>query len=343
MRKGVAPKDWLLADGINTAYRYSLLLACLLARTAFGDVLHDRDNGPLTGIFGIPDSTDGGELLESGQRAWELSLTVASHSVDDVKPAETFYLDGETTRLEFRYRIGIADKLELGVELPYVQHQAGQLDSLIDSWHKWFGLPKGHRRDREQDILDFRYADGTGMAINVDSKSQGIGDARLFGGWQLTASDRHQVALRFGAKFATGDSSKLHGSGGTDLSLGLAGDVNSLFGIRNLNGFYRLHAIHIGEPDLLADRYEEWASYLSAGIGFQISDRIELRMQGASRSALYQSETRNLGASATNVTVGGNIRLFDNYELSLGVSEDADAGTAPDVAFQIALRYRGTR
>jgi hypothetical protein len=319
------------------------MLGCLLAQASFGDVLRDRDNGPLTGIFGIPDSTEGGKLLGSGKSAWDLSVTLASHSIDDVGSTETLYLDGETIRIEFRYRIGIGDRLELGVELPYVQHQAGQLDSLIDSWHEWFGLPKGHRADREQDLLDFRYTDGTGGAIDVNSKSQGIGDARLFAGWQLAATDRHHVALRFGAKFATGDSSKLHGSGAMDLSLGLAGDVMSLFGVQNLNGFYRLHAIHIGEPDLLADRYEEWAGFIAAGIGLQVSDRIELRLQGASRTAMYESEIPSLGGSATTLTVGGNIRIFNNYELSLGVSEDVDPGTAPDVAFQIALRYRGTQ
>ena len=333
----------VLADTINSKYRTSLIVGCLLARASFGDVLSDHDNGPLTGIFGIPDSTEGGKLLRSGDSSWDLSVTLASHSIEYSRSTEFLYLDGETTRFEFRYRIGIGDKLELGVELPYVQHQAGQLDSLIDTWHKWLGLPRGLRPFREQDILDFRYANGSGVAIDVHSKSQGIGDARLIGGWQLSATDRHQVALRFGAKFATGDSSKLHGSGGMDLSLGLAGDARSLFGIRKLNGFYRLHAIKIGEPDLLADRHEDWASYLSAGIGLQVTDRIELRLQGASRSAMYDSEIRSLGGSATTVTAGGNILIFDNYELSLGVSEDVDARTAPDVAFQIALHYRGTR
>jgi hypothetical protein len=319
------------------------LLGSLLSQTSAGDVLRDHDNGPLTGIFGIPDSTEGSRLLHPGNSAWDLSVTLASHSVEDLQATETLYLDGETTRVEFNYRIGIGDKLELGAELPYVQHQAGNLDSLVDSWHKWFGLPQGHRRGREQDVLDFRYSDASGGVVDVSSQSQGIGDARLFGGWQLRASDSHQVALRFGAKFPTGKGSQLHGSGGIDLSLGLAGDVNGLFGNENLNAYYRLHAIHLGKPDLFADRYEEWASFISAGIGFQISDRVELRFQGASRSAMYESETRNLGGSATTVTVGGNIRLFNNYELSLGVSEDADAGTAPDVAFQIALRYRGTQ
>ena len=58
---------------------------------------------------------------------------------------------------------------------------------------------------------------------------------------------------------------------------------------------------------------------------------------------MYDSEIPSLGGSATTLTFGGNIRIFNNFELSLGVSEDVDPGTAPDVAFQIALRYRGTR
>jgi len=317
-----------------------VLPGVLLAPVAFADVLRDHDNGPLTGIFGIPDSTEGARLLRAGEPAWDLSVTHASHSMDDPRATESLYLDGETSRLELRFRVGIGARMEVGIELPVVQHQAGRLDSVINSWHSMFGLPRGHRPDREQDVLDFQYSDAADQMINVSSSSNGMGDARLFGGWQLHSTDRHQLALRFGAKFPTGDSSELHGSGGTDLSLGIAGDVTSLFGIPNLNGFYRVHAIHIGNPDLLANRYEEWASFISAGVGLQISERIELRLQGASRSAMYQSEIRSLGGSATTVTFGGNIRLSRNYELSLGISEDADAETAPDVAFQVALRYR---
>jgi len=332
-----------VSDRKKTVGAFVLLIGCLLAQASSGDVLPDRDIGPLTGIFGIPDSTEAGNLLSSGQSAWSLSLTIASHSAEFLQAPETLYLDGETTRFAFRYRVGIADRFELAAELPFIRHQAGNLDALIDDWHKWFGLPQGFRPYREQDILDFRYADASGLAIDLNSDSWGMGDARIFGGWQLAASDRHQVALRFGAKFATGDSRKLHGSGGIDLSVGLAGDADGLFGIADLNGFYRLQAIRIGKPDLLASRYKEWASYISAGIGFQASDRIELRLQGASRSALYDSETRNLGARATTLTFGGNILISKNFELSLGVSEDVDARTAPDVVFQIALRYRGTR
>jgi hypothetical protein len=320
-----------------------VLLTCLSAPMSFADVLRDRDNGPLTVIFGIPDSTEGGQLLKRGFSAWELSMTHASHSINDVRPGEALYLDGETTRFDFRYRIGFSDRLELGLEIPYVQHMPGGLDSVIDSFHSFFGLPEGPRPDRPHDILDFRYADASGLMLSMRSSSSGIGDVRLFGGWRMLASDQHLLALRFGAKFATGDSSSLHGSGGTDVSIGLAGDLQNLFGVERLSGFYRAHAIHLGTPEYLSDRYNSWTSFVSAGIGLQASERVELLLQAASRGAIYDSAVRNLGEYATTITFGGNVRVSDRFRLSVGMSEDIDVTSAPDVAFQLSVRYQGLR
>ncbi|MFT5500822.1 MAG: hypothetical protein ACI88G_000955 [Woeseiaceae bacterium] len=321
------------------------MLGCILAlaTSASADVLRDHDNGPLTGIFGIPDSTEGGRLLRAGESAWELSITHASHSVFEARPSEALYLDGETSRFEFRYRKAIGNKLELGVELPYMQHQPGKLDSFIDSFHNIFGMPEGNRPDRGHDLLDFRYADLTGLHVYEKDSSAGIGDTRLFGGWKLLTSDRHQMALRFGVKLPTGDSARLHGSGGTDVSVGVAGDVNRLFGTDRLTGFYRMHAIHLGEPDVLANRYQDWAAYVSTGIGFQAGQRIELLLQGAVRTAVYDSVIHSLGGNSTTVTFGTNIDLSNKYQLSVAITEDADVASAPDVAFQIALRYRGAK
>lgn len=317
-----------------------LLATFFSASAAFGDVLHDQDNGPLTGIYGIPDSTEGGRLIGRGQSAWDFSITHASHSLFEARPTEALYLDGESSRFEFRYRVGISDDLEVGIELPYITHRGGKLDSFIDQFHNLFGMPEGNRPQRGHDILDFRYADLSGLLINTQQSSEGIGDIRLFGGWQFARTDRHQMALRFGLKFASGDSQHLQGSGGTDLSIGVAGDVSNVFGSERLSAFYRLHAIHIGQPDVLPDRYRKWVGFTSAGMGYQVSDRIQLWLQGAVRTATYHSVIHSLGGNSTTATFGGNLRLFRNFELSFAISEDADVATAPDVAFQLALRYR---
>ena len=141
-------------------------------------------------------------------------------------------------------------------------------------------------------------------------------------------------------KLPTGDSADLLGSGGTDLSLGIAGDHIQLFGIDGLSGFYRAHAVWIGEPDLLADRYRDVVGYLGFGLGYPLTERIDLRVQGAIRTAMYHSPIEVLGDPSGTVTFGGNIRIGNDYWLSIGVSEDVKVRSAPDVSFRLALRYR---
>jgi len=318
-----------------------LLASLLLAEAGQCDALNDRVNGPLTGIFGIPDSSEGGRLLPAGASAWSVSYGVASHSIDRSNADESVYLDGESSRLELRYRHAFSDRLEIGVELPFVQHEAGNLDAIIDSWHQFFGLPQGRRPGREQDILAFSYVDGAEDIVDVSEGAHGVGDIRAFGGWKLLATEGHDLALRFGVKFPTGSSSDFLGSGGTDISIGLAGDVDALFGIERLSAFYRANAIYLGEPEFLADRYQDLVGHVSLGAGFRITQRIDLRVQGAVRGALYDSSIDYLGDTSTTLTFGGNIDLGDRFQLSIAIGEDIDVSTAPDVSFLLALRYRG--
>ena len=130
---------------------------------AAADALHDHDNGPLTGIFGFPDSTEGALLLEEGTDAWSMLLLTASHSIADQTAAEALILDGETTRLELSYRRAVSERLELGLELPYLWHESGSLDSVIDDWHGFFGFPDGARASRPRDVLEFFYRDASGV------------------------------------------------------------------------------------------------------------------------------------------------------------------------------------
>ncbi len=317
-----------------------MLLIALQAPNSFADVLHDQDNGPLTGIFGVPDSTEGSFIVRDGFHAWSLTATTASHSIDDQNADESLLLDGETSRFEFRYRYGLTERFEVGLELPYVQHNPGRLDSTIDAWHDFFGLPAGDRPLQPLNELKFIYAEATGVPINVSQQSRGIGDARLFAGWQISRAENSATALRFSIKFPTGDSQNLHGSGGTDLSIVIAADSNALWGIDRLNGFYRAGGVYIGEPEFLADRARPLIGYLSSGLGYFVTQGFELRFQGAVRTAAYDSEVRNLGDTSVSLTFGGNIRMGEKYELSLAVGEDINVKSAPDVTFFVALRYR---
>ena len=327
------------------AVRFSQFLVCVVAVTclthpAAPETLHDHDNSPLAGIFGLPDATEGGAILRRGQSAWGLLGITASHSVSDVAGSELFVLDGETSRLEFSYRRGFGDRWELGVELPYVTHQSGGLDSVIEEWHDIFGFPDGPREGRERDLLEFLVVDDNVALVDLTDNADGVGDIRMFGGYQLEDSGRYKSAVRFGVKLPTGDESTLLGSGGTDVSLGLSGDWLSVGGRDNLSAFYRLNVTYVGEPAFLADRHKDFVGQAVGGVTWRVVPAVGLTVQANVRSALYDSDIEMLGETSVALTFGGDIRLSDRLGLLIAVGEDIKVGSTPDVSFQLALQYR---
>lgn len=310
----------------------------LLPAGAIADALPDHDNGPLTGIFGFLESTDGGDIADRGEYDWTTTLNVSSHSIVEIRGGESLILDGETTRLAFNYRHGISQRFDIGFEVPYLWHESGSLDSAIDQWHKIFGLPDGGRDTRQRDQLEFAYSSAGGAGIGLTTNSRGVGDIRLLAGWQISKTEKRQSALQLGLKLPTGKSDMLLGSGGTDVSLGIAVDTTSLWGNTNLSGFYRANVTHLGKPDWLVNRYKNIVGQLAFGMAYRLNRSVDLRLQSRIRSAVYDSATENLGDPSMSLTFGADFSVADDYRLSLSVAEDVLPGTAPDVSFQIALR-----
>lgn len=323
----------------NRAILLVLLLKPLVA-TVHADVLNDHDNGPLTGLFGLPDSTEGAKLVGRAGLRIDTVVTTASHSIVDVGNNELLVLDGETSRLEMTLRYGLSDRFEVGVELPYVWHESGGLDTLIDSWHDAFRLPPGFRDLRPTNELEVRYTDAGYPGVTLTGNTRGAGDVRLIGGWRIAANDTRRLALRLGIKLPTGDSDALLGSGGSDLSIGLAGDYDTWLGRPSLNAYFRASAIRVGKPARLTHRYRKIIGHLAVGMGIMATDRIELRAQAVLRSAAYDSSIDNLGDAALSLTFGGSVLLTEQWRISLAAAEDLRVHTAPDVSFQLGLHYR---
>ncbi|GMR17247.1 MAG: DUF3187 family protein [Gammaproteobacteria bacterium] len=319
-----------------------LLLLVALPAAVFAQALNDQDNGPLTGIFGFPNSMEGATLADAGRNAWNVSSMLSSHAIIQQTADERLQFDGQTTRLALTYRRGISDRLELGIELPYLWHEYGNLDSFIDGWHDFFGLPNGVRTLQPQDQIEFSYADAAGEQLGLSRSVNGVGDLRLLGGWRLAGSGDSSTALRFNIKLPTGDSARLLGSGGTDFSIGIAGDYESLWGMQRLSGFYRLSGTRLGTPDILRDRYRRFVARVSGGVGYRLNDVMTIRAQVTLRSAAFDSGIGALGNNAAMLAFGADFRLSEKYALAIGVIEDINVTTAPDVTFTVTLDRRGT-
>ena len=64
-----------------------------------------------------------------------------------------------------------------------------------------------------------------------------------------------------------------------------------------------------------------------------------MRLQGALRSELYDSNVDTLGEAAGTLTFGGHIWFTGNALMTIAVSEDVLVDSAPDVSFQVGFRY----
>lgn len=323
-------------------YRCAILLCCvLLASAASADGLPERDNGPLTGLYGLPGARENARLLEPGRQALSLTALTSSHAVQAASGDESLLFDGETTRLTLAWRRAVSSRLELGIELPWVLHQSGGLDRLIDRWHSVFGLPDGVRAELPADRLAFRYYRAGAEALVLEDNTAGIGDVRLTAAWQLAAGPSSAHALRVGVKLPTGDPAKLTGSGAADLGIGIAGERRALWGLEGLRGYWQASATLLGRPDDLPLAREPLVGQLVAGVGWQLTPRFELAAQSRLRSPVYDSRISPPGGIAASLSVGAAFRLSSSFRLALGVTEDVKVESLPDVTFALGLTWYG--
>lgn len=322
------------------ATKLALLPVAAMVSPARAEILHDHDSSPFAGIFGLPDATEGGRILGPGRYAADFFVQASSHSIAETSGDELLIQDGETTRIELNYRRGFADGWEIGLELPYLMHQSGGLDSVIEDWHDWFGLPNGARDDLPRDDLNFRFERPGQAPFVFEENVNGVGDLRLYGGYRLTEREGYASSIRFSVKLPTGSADDLLGSGGVDLSAGLAGDWTGLGGSSSIAAFYRLNLIYLGEPEYLADIHNELVAHVAGGLTWRVGNRLGLTVQASLRSALYDAEVEALGQPSALLTFGGDLRLSESSSLILAVGEDIKVDSAPDVSFQLAFRYR---
>lgn len=307
------------------------------------DSLADDDLSPLINVIGLPSAIESANLVDPGRWRWQMSIATASHSMQDDDGSERLLFDGETTRTTLRLDYGVNERLQLGLDVPFVLHEAGNLDRVIKQWHDWFGLPDGLRNIIIEDQLDFRYEDSGQLLLDQQFRSKGIADVRLLGAWQLRRSADASTAIRASIKLPTGSSDKLTGSGAVDISIGYAADYQQLFGREELRGFYQAHVVLVGKPDRLAERSRRLIGKLSGGVRWQVASRLDLNAQASFRSAAYDSEIRVLGDPALQLNVGGHIRLSERLRLAISVGEDIRVDTAPDVTFGLALEFSNGR
>lgn len=298
------------------------------------------NQSPLVQIYGLPHDT-GADIVPPGAFRISMNQDLSSNYTVSSSTREQITLDGETYRMTFAARYGIAPNLEAGIEIPYVIQGGGFLDSFVIDWHNTFGLPQGGRASAPKDRLFYSYRKDGIQKLLIDRSGSGIGDIALTGGFSLYDVHGDRLAIKGAVKLPAGDSSYLLGSGSTDFMLQLCGSMISYSEWGSLGLYGSVGGIAMSRSDVLRDQHNPLAGVATLGFGWGPASWISFKAQLNSNTPLYHDSTlAEVSKSPFLLVFGGALRFPGEYLLDIGVAEDVAVATAPDVSFHLGLSKR---
>ncbi len=311
-----------------------LLVQC---GAATAEPLYARNLAPVAGLFGFP-AMRSAAALEQGRFSAALHGNIANNYSVDVSGEESVNFDGESLRFAFRAAYGLGAGWELEAEIPWLQHDGGELDEWIEDWHDFWGLPDGDRDEAPRDLIDFSYS-GPGANFALREDVDGWGDIKLALVKTLWQSDAAAISARAGVKFGTGDEEALIGSGSEDyyLSFNFTGSHRSDLP-RVWHG--QLGYLRAGDADLLGSIQEQDLWFAGVGFEWLTWQQLHLKLQVDSHAALADSTLTQMGDSAVQITAGLSWLFAPGWEAEFSFSEDIAVDTAPDFVLQLGVRYR---
>lgn len=315
----------------------ALCAACALPASA-GDFVPGSNSSALARSFALPALGDS-RVLAPGKGDFRATLDFANEYVSEgytttgACPGECILLDGETARLSLAYRYGLGSGWDLGVNVPVLSRSGGFMDSWIQQWHGWFGLPNGGREFAARGQYRYRYQRGGATLLDVTDTGNCIGDVDLTVGRALG----WDASLRGMAKVPSGDGKALcGGNAGGALWLDAALPVPKPWSAFVAAG-YSVNA----RSYVLGNMQNRQIPFGGAAVLLPITDDVRILAQLQVHGHLYKGSTlspfERIGAP---LTLGLNIRASKSIYVDLGFQEDPSVNASPDFDAYLSLCYR---
>ena len=322
-----------------------LLLISAQAWSSSLDGFALRNQHPFLHVYGLP-PLQGAVLVGRGNTEYGFDFTLVNNAEIKDTDVESIRLDGETHFADFRVRHRLYERLEIGVDIPFVKHSEGVFDDAIFDWHDFWGMSNS-KRDGANNDLDYRYTNNGSVEQQITSSSSGIGDVQLSAAVPLVAGaedgSRH-VTMRFSVKLPTGDSADLHGSGAVDAALGLYAQESTTMLGRDLAYLGFAGVLALGNGDILTEQQRSAVPYGGLAATWHATDRFGITGQLQAQGAYIDSDLDELGGSSIQLSVGGIYRVPRyGVSFSFALIEDVISDATPDFAVHVAVSVAGSR
>jgi len=317
------------------SYSARFCRACLML-VALGNVqvlnaegypgLPTRDQSPLFQGYLVP------TVPPESATGWTSahSLFITNTYQQDEAGHELLVIDVENTRydLSLAYAVG---QWTLGSSLSLIDNSHGSLDTLIEDWHDFFGLPQGGRDQAPSDRLLLLYQDNGQQVLRIDKPSSGLADLQLFASYKLSANERLAFILELPGPDATAPISNDATEFGAIYSA--YGDLSA-----GLGHFGSVGLSSLANQGLFKDRLRSWLLSAQYGIDFLLAQDYRLLVQMDYHSPLVEHSA--LDALDHSLQMQFALRLHNllpRHSLDVFFSEDIWPGHAPDITFALRL------
>lgn len=298
-----------------------------------------RNHNPFLRVYGIPPAEINFPNTPR-QVLSRLSLDIVNHADSSSSDSEAIEMDGESYFLDFSFRYGISPRFALGLDIPLVRHANGVFDNAIEGWHNLLGLSNS-KRNGPSNRLALRYLRNDITVVDVRSATTGIADVRLSGYWRIASAGSNastSMIVVGSIEFPTGNASKLHGSGGTDIALGFAVGRPSLFGNSRFGLSLSAGLVFPGLNELAEDLKEDMVPYGTATLSWRLRPWVDLKTGLQVHGAFFDSDLDELGGKSTELLVGATFRSSKSQLLvNVAFAEDLISDATPDIVFHLGL------
>ena len=295
--------------------------------------LATRDQNPMLQAYYLPD------MGFSSQSGWQYSHSTFITNTFQVEASnnETLVIDVENYRYDFTL-VYQKNAWRIGTKIPFIFNQGGSLDSFIEDWHDFFGLPEGGRNANPNDKLNIVYIKN-GQTIFLQNKAENdVGDIEVSLSYQLVADEGQSTELSLGIELPTGSVETNSGNEATDIAIWLShkraeSDLTDVYGLIGYS--------HLGKGGQLAGQLNRGAWVAQLGAEHRFTTNIAGIVQLDMHSALITNSALKAFGNSLQMQVGLQFqKLINSHNLDLFFSEDVLPGSAPDITFGARLSNR---
>ena len=244
---------------------------------------------------------------------------------------ETLTVDVETVALRFSETVDLENDWFAGMEITLLDVGGGFMDSLIEDWHEFFGLPNAGRERRPQDQYLIQYSRDGNTVYEQRKSDAGLGDTQFWLGKRLSDNWAWISAI----KLPTGEDRTLLGNG----ELGYGSWFDGRFSGGAWSGFAALGASYNPKAEPFKELRREWVGFGGAGLGWRWTDWLQLKGQLNAHTPIYENtQIEALKRPGVQLTLGAGLN-FGQTQIDLAFQEDIVTQSSADFSLHLGWRW----